>query len=86
MNGRIERLFGTLKGKLRLWEIDSLEQLNNALVPFRFWYNHVRPHQNLDGRTPAEIWSGVDIYTAKPKKEWWFEAWDGLLTGYYLRL
>jgi transposase InsO family protein len=39
MNGRIERLFGTLKGKLRLWEIDSLEQLNNALVPFRFWYD-----------------------------------------------
>jgi transposase InsO family protein len=86
MNGRIERLFGTLKGKLRLWEIDSLEQLNNALVPFRFWYNHVRPHQNLDGRTPAEVWAGEDIYTAKPKKELWFEAWDGLLTGYFLRL
>jgi transposase InsO family protein len=86
MNGRIERLFGTLKGKLRLWEVDSLEQLNGALGQFRFWYNHVRPHQNLDGRTPAEIWSGEDIYTAKPKKELWFEAWDGLLTGYYLRL
>jgi transposase InsO family protein len=28
--------------------------LGNALVPFRFWYNLVRPHQHLDGRTPAE--------------------------------
>lgn len=86
INGRVERFFGTLKKKLSQWEVDSLEQLNNALVPFRFWYNHVRPHQNLDGRTPAEVWAGVDVYTAKPKKEAWFEAWDGLLTGYYLRL
>jgi transposase InsO family protein len=82
----VERFFGTLKNKLRQWEVDSLEQLNNALVPFRFWYNHVRPHQNLGGRTPAEMWSGNDIFTAKPKKELWFESWDGLLTGYYLRL
>ncbi len=86
MNGRIERLFGTLKGKLRLWEIDSLTQLNGALVQFRFWYNHVRPHQNLDGQTPAETWSGEDIYTKQSNNEAWFEAWDGLLTGYYLRL
>ncbi len=25
---------------------------------FRFWYNHVRPHQHLDGLTPAQHWSG----------------------------
>jgi hypothetical protein len=68
MNGRIERFFGTLKTKLGQWEIDSLEQMNNA------------------GRTPAEIWSGEDIDTAKSKMEFWFEAWDGLLTGYFLRL
>ena len=86
MNGRIERFFGTLKEKLRHWEVDSPEQLNSALGQFRFWYNHVRPHQNLDGRTPAEVWAGEDIYTAKIKQELWFEAWDGLLTGYYLRL
>ena len=85
MNGRIERFFGTLKEKLQHWEVDSLEQLNGALGQFRFWYNHVRPHQNLDGRTPAEVWAGEDIYTAKLKQELWFEAWDGLLSGYYLR-
>jgi hypothetical protein len=63
-----------------------LEQLNNALVPVRFWFNFVRPQSNLDGRTPAEVWAGQDIFTAKRKKEFWFEAWDGLLTGYYLRI
>ena len=86
MNGRVERFFGTLKGKLNQWEVDSLEQLNAALAPFRFWYNHVRPHQHLDGRTPAEVWAEKDIFTASSRKALWFEAWDGLLAGYYLRI
>ena len=85
MNGRVERFFGTLKAKLGRWEVDSLEHLNNALVPFRFWYN-VRPHQHLDGRTPAEVWAGKDVFTERPTNEEWFEAWDGLLAGYYLRV
>ena len=102
-NGRIERFFGTLKSKLNHWEVESYEQLNNALIPFRFWYNHVRPHQHLyvqdvryvaksqDGdamlrRTPAEVWQGSDVYQTKVKHEMFFESWDGLLTGYYLRL
>jgi len=86
MNGRVERFFGTLKEKLDQWQVDSFDQLNNALLPFRFWYNHVRPHQHLDGRTPAEIWAGKDIYSSPAKCDEWFEAWDGLLSGYYLRL
>lgn len=86
MNGRVERFFGSLKEKLNQWEVDSLGQLNGALHQFRFWYNHVRPHQNLEGRTPAEVWQGKDIFTSKPKGEFFFEAWDGLLQGYYLRL
>ncbi len=86
MNGRVERFFGTLKSKLDNWEVDSLEQLNGALGQFGFWYNHVRPHSNLEGRTPAEVWAGQDIFTRTKKKEYWFEAWDGLLTGFYLRL
>lgn len=86
MNGRVERFFGTLKEKLNQWEVDSLQQLNGALGQFQFWYNHVRPHQNLEGRTPAEVWQGKDIYHSRPKDEFFFEAWDGLLQGYYLRL
>ena len=85
-NGRIERFFGTLKERLNHWEVDSCKQLNGALGQFQIWYNHVRPHQHLDDRTPAEIWQGADIYSQQIKKEYWFEAWDRLLTGYYLRL
>ena len=84
-NGRVERFFGTLKAKLNLWQVGSLAALNCSLGEFRFWYNHVRPHQHLDGCTPAEVWAGVDRLTKEPKGEFWFEAWDGLLQGYYLR-
>lgn len=85
-NGRIERFFGTLKEKLDQWQVNGSEELKLALVQFRFWYNHVRPHQNLDGRTPAEVWRKTDIFTKEHKQEYWFEAWDGLLTGFYLKL
>lgn len=84
-NGRIERLFGTLKGKLDQWRVLDGGQLQSALGQFAFWYNAVRPHQNLGGRTPLEAWRGIDPYRQAPKREKWFEAWDGLLQGYHLR-
>lgn len=84
-NGRVERLFGTLKQKLDRLAVESLDALNAALGEFRFFYNHVRAHQNLAGATPAEAWAGVDPFKAKIRDEYWFEAWDGLLRGYYLR-
>lgn len=84
-NGRIERLFGTLKQKLDQWQVPDFAQLNRDLGTFRYWYNHVRPHQNLDGKTPAEAWSGINPYTKPPKQEHWFGAWDGLLAGYCLQ-
>lgn len=84
-NGRIERLFGTLKSKLDRWRVLDRARLHSALGQFAFWYNAVRPHQNLNGRTPREAWRGVDPYRQAPKREEWFEAWDGLLQGYHLR-
>ncbi len=84
-NGRIERFFGTLKEKLDQLVVDSFDALNQALTEFRFYYNHVRPHQNLSGRTPTEAWGTLDPYTTRVKSEYWFEAWEGLLKGYYLR-
>jgi len=84
-NGRIERFFGTLKEKLDQLAVGSFEGLNQALTEFRFFYNHVRAHQNLGGRTPAEAWAGIDPYATRIKDEYWFETWDGLLRGYYLR-
>lgn len=93
-NGRIERLFGTLKDKLdqRIYAplplgegLGVREQLNRDLHSFRHWYNHIRSHQNLDGRTPAEAWNGINPYAQPAKQEHWFEAWDGLLMGYQLK-
>ena len=83
-NGRIERFFGTLKHALDRWAVENRDQLNNSLHLFRLWYNHIRPHQNLQGHTPAEVWSGRPIRQHCSQTEYWFDAWDGLLTGYYL--
>src|SRR5467141_3240852 len=84
-NGRVERFFGTLKAKLDRLAADSFDSLNNALAEFLFFYNHVRPHQNLAGLTPAEAWAGANPFAFASRDEYWFEAWDGLLSGYYLR-
>lgn len=84
-NGRVERFFGTLKSRLDSLSVANFASFNLALEEFRFWYNHVRPHRNLDGVTPAEAWAGVNPFAAKIKGEYWFEAWEGLLRGFYLR-
>jgi transposase InsO family protein len=51
-NGRIERLFGTLKQTLNSFKINSRGELQGLLHCFSFWYNAIRPHQNLNDRTP----------------------------------
>lgn len=84
-NGRVERFFGTLKGKLDRWRVDGLDQLALALDDFRARYNHERPHQHPGGRTPAEAWAGIDTHAAAHKSASHFSAWDGMLTGFYLR-
>lgn len=84
-NGRGERFFGTLKQSLDEWCVESGQQLQQSLALFRDWYCTVRPHANLDGRTPHEAWYGIDPYREKPKRVEWFEAWDGLLTGIRIR-
>ena len=86
-NGRIERLFGTLKPLLKQLEIQSSKVLQSALIEFSLFYNHVRPHQNLNGLTPAEAWQGYiqqDI-RQNVKSPLLVQALDGLLVGYHLR-
>jgi transposase InsO family protein len=82
-NGRIERLFGTLKAPLRAWHAiaGTPGRLQDDLTIARTWYNHVRPHMHLDGLTPAHAWSGT---RPNPRKQAHFvDDWDGLLTGYW---
>ncbi|HEU0187013.1 MAG TPA: hypothetical protein VFR06_03875 [Gallionellaceae bacterium] len=41
MNGKTERMFGTLKGKLDRIKIDGQKTLQGLLANFRFWYNGI---------------------------------------------
>ena len=85
MNGRIERVFGTLKSKLDRLKIDGRETLVQLLSEFSFWYNATRPHQHLNGLTPDEAWHGINPYARSPKSEQFYSGWGGLLQGVLLR-
>lgn len=82
-NGRIERLFGTFKGRIRHLAITHAAQLDRHLVEFRWWYNEVRPHQNLGGRTPAEVW--LKTRPAHASQWHYVSLWNGVLNGFYPR-
>jgi hypothetical protein len=72
----IERWHGTLKDRTKsLRGLKSIETADKFLDGFCAWYNYMRPHESLDGKTPAEkakvvytskCWSDV-IRTAKPQ-------------------
>jgi len=84
-NGRIERLFGTLKPLLAQLIIPGGIALQSVLDEFTLFYNHVRPHQNLKGLTPAEVWQGMaitDVWQSTPQL---VEALDGLMVGVHMR-
>jgi transposase InsO family protein len=87
-NGRIERLFGTLKPLLRQLVIPSGGALQAALDEFKVFYNHVRPHQNLQGLTPAEHFAGLrptDLRQMPIKQIKEVQALAGLMRGYWIR-
>lgn len=52
-NGRIERLFGTLKRTLTTWRLPDDLPPQLVLDQFRQYYNSYRPHQALGGSTPV---------------------------------
>ena len=65
-NGRVERFIGTVKRELAAEPIADSEHFTGTLEKIRTWYNHERPHDHLQGRTPAEVWAGIDVFAAKP--------------------
>jgi transposase InsO family protein len=85
-NGRIERFFATFKAALRHLEAlgargPELSQ-QRRLDEFRTWYNHLRPHQHLDGWTPAKAWAGRTAAIKRSRRPKLVELWDGVLVGY----
>lgn len=83
-NGRIERLFLTLKQRVARWKADfgkTLDIDQAELDLFRAWYNGVRPHQHLEREiVPAEAWAGKRLRSSRGR---YFAAWGGALTGFY---
>jgi putative transposase len=65
-NGRVERFIGTVKRALATEPTSSSKEFAEALQQVRTWYNHERPHDHLQGRTPAEVWAGIDVFRAQP--------------------
>jgi putative transposase len=86
-NGRIERLFGSLKPLLRQLQPPSGAALQQALDEFGWFYNHVRVHLHLAGRTPMEVRLGETsaLVRSRAGQGRWVSALGGLLLGYHLR-
>lgn len=89
-NGRMERVFGTLKPVLRQLRMVGQTQLQSALDEFRGFYNHCRPHLHLNSQTPAQVWQDQVNRGQRRKKRAMgddapvlVQAFDGLLYGVY---
>jgi IS30 family transposase len=55
-NGKVERFWRTIEDDLlRDTDFDSLTELKDELLQYLVYYNHQRPHQGIDGKTPAEM-------------------------------
>ncbi|TBR44239.1 transposase [Marinomonas agarivorans] len=80
-NGRIERFIGTFKSKIRQVVIQNVTQLNQEIKEFTYYYNRIRPHDYLDGKTPYEVWHNINVFSQAPRKIVPYSAWNGVLTG-----
>ncbi|WP_442781051.1 integrase core domain-containing protein [Alteromonas sp. a30] len=69
------------KNRINKLAIQSQQHLEHLLPDYIYWYNVVRPHSHLDGRTPMEVWQQVDVFKTGYKCTKHFEKWGGLLTG-----
>ncbi len=58
----VERLWRSVKYEcIYLQEWDSVKSIRQGVNDYFAFYNHKRPHQSLEGRTPH------DVYSSKPK-------------------
>jgi putative transposase len=70
-NGRIERCFGTFKACWAELALPLRIDLDMRLAEFRHWYNTMRPHQHLHGRTPMETWHLQTRPAPWVPHQWW---------------
>jgi transposase InsO family protein len=72
--GKVERFHGALGAAMQRRGMPGRWQRQSWLDEFRWEYNHVRPHEALQMRTPAAVWSkSPRCYQAHPAA-WEYEA------------
>jgi transposase-like protein/DNA-directed RNA polymerase subunit M/transcription elongation factor TFIIS len=70
-NNRMERYQGTLKERTKVMR--ALKNTDTAILDGqRIYYNHIRPHQALNGKTPAES-AGLESHLGPNK-------WEAIIT------
>ncbi|MEA3558278.1 MAG: integrase core domain-containing protein [Candidatus Thermoplasmatota archaeon] len=56
LNQNIERVNGTYCERLKVMRGMQRQETAQILMDGeRFYYNHIRPHMGLDGKTPAQV-------------------------------
>jgi putative transposase len=64
-NNKVERLHNTLRERVKVMR--GLHNEKTATIfndGFKVYYNYIRPHQALQGKTPAEV-AGIDLKLGK---------------------
>jgi hypothetical protein len=83
-NGKIERLFGTMKQSFRDLVFPTVQSLHEGLKKFRFFYNHIKLHQNLEYNIPANVWSNKPMPHSKTACEIiYYQGLCNNVAGYY---
>lgn len=71
-NNIVERLHGTIKERTKVMRgLDNDETAQKMMDANRIYYNFLRPHQALNGKTPAEK-AGIDLQLEGNK-------WEGII-------
>jgi transposase InsO family protein len=72
--GKIERFHGALGAAMKRRGMPTSEERQSWLDEFRHEYNHVRPHEALQMKTPAAVWSKSARHYQPNPSAWEYEA------------
>lgn len=58
-----------MKRELARASITNGKEIDTASRDVRAWSNHDRPHDHVQGQTPAEVWAGIDVFASRAGTE-----------------